>query len=240
MLGPQASQLSCPPVTQSPLHQTPPPASTAAGMPSLQHPAAPGMTPPQPTAPTQPSTPVSSSGQTPTPTPGSVPSANQSQSTPTVQATAQAQVTPQPPTPVQPPSVATPQSSQQQPTPVHAQPPGTPVSLSASHTGTFPGKKLCHDAVTASGCPLARVLCLTRLSFPLFSQKLHLTEFDLGSTSNSSETRQAPGPWRVSVISGRSPGCWCLSLSPLEMFVLAMLWHCCLSAVSPAWTPFLL
>lgn len=128
MLGPQASQLPCPPVTQSPLHQTPPPASTAAGMPSLQHPTAPGMTPPQPAAPTQPSTPASSSGQTPTPTPGSVPSASQTQSTPTVQAAAQAQVTPQPQTPVQPPSVATPQSSQQQPTPVHAQPPGTPVS----------------------------------------------------------------------------------------------------------------
>uniref|UniRef100_A0A8C9K3X3 histone acetyltransferase n=1 Tax=Panthera tigris altaica TaxID=74533 RepID=A0A8C9K3X3_PANTA len=132
MLGPQASQLPCPPVTQSPLHQTPPPASTAAGMPSLQHPSAPGMTPPQPAAPTQPSTPVSSSGQTPTPTPGSVPSASQTQSTPTVQAAAQAQVTPQPQTPVQPPSVATPQSSQQQPTPVHAQPPGTPLSQAAA------------------------------------------------------------------------------------------------------------
>jgi len=131
MLGPQASQLPCPPVTQPPLHQTPPPASTAAGMPSLQHPAAPGVTPPQPAAPTQPSTPASSSGQTPTPTPGSVPSASQTQSTPTVQAAAQAQVTPQPQTPVQPPSVATPQSSQQQPTPVHTQPPGTPVSPSA-------------------------------------------------------------------------------------------------------------
>uniref|UniRef100_A0A452T4C7 histone acetyltransferase n=1 Tax=Ursus maritimus TaxID=29073 RepID=A0A452T4C7_URSMA len=132
MLGPQASQLPCPPVTQSPLHQTPPPASTAAGMPSLQHPTAPGMTPPQPAAPTQPSTPASSSGQTPTPTPGSVPSASQTQSTPTVQAAAQAQVTPQPQTPVQPPSVATPQSSQQQPTPVHAQPPGTPLSQAAA------------------------------------------------------------------------------------------------------------
>ncbi|XP_037363535.1 CREB-binding protein-like [Talpa occidentalis] len=132
MLGPPASQLPCPPVTQSPLHPTPPPASTAAGMPSLQHPAAPGMTPPQPAAPTQPSTPVSSSGQTPTPTPGSVPSASQTQSTPTVQAAAQAQVTPQPQTPVPPPSVATPQSSQQQPTPVHAQPPGTPLSQAAA------------------------------------------------------------------------------------------------------------
>lgn len=129
MLGPQASQLTCPPVTQSPLHQTPPPAPTSAGLPALQHPTAPGMTPPQPAAPTQPSTPVSSSGQTPTPTPGSVPSASQTQSTPTVQAAAPAQVTPQPQTPVQPPSVATPQSSQQQPTPVHTQPPGTPVSL---------------------------------------------------------------------------------------------------------------
>lgn len=130
MLGPQTSQLPCPPVTQSPLHQTPPPASTAAGMPSLQHPTAPGMTPPQPAAPTQPSTPVSSSGQTPTPTPGSVPSASQAQSTPTVQAAAQ--VTAQPQTPVQPPSVATPQSSQQQPTSVHAQPPGTPLSQAAA------------------------------------------------------------------------------------------------------------
>ncbi|KAK2097442.1 hypothetical protein P7K49_022893 [Saguinus oedipus] len=132
MLGPQASQLPCPPVTQSPLHPTPPPASTAAGMPSLQHPTPPGMTPPQPAAPTQPSTPVSSSGQTPTPTPGSVPSATQTQSTPTVQTAAQSQVTPQPQTPVQPPSVATPQSSQQQPTPVHAQPPGTPLSQAAA------------------------------------------------------------------------------------------------------------
>ncbi|XP_036266107.1 CREB-binding protein isoform X2 [Pipistrellus kuhlii] len=127
MLG---SQLPCPPVTQSPLHQTPPPASTAAGMPSLQHPTAPVMTPPQPAAPTQPSTPVSSSGQTPTPTPGSVPSASQAQSTPTVQTAAQ--VTPQPQTPVQPPSVTTPQSSQQQPTPVHTQPPGTPLSQAAA------------------------------------------------------------------------------------------------------------
>ncbi|CAO2641976.1 Histone lysine acetyltransferase CREBBP [Lemmus lemmus] len=131
MLAPQASQLPCPPVTQSPLHPTPPPASTAAGMPSLQHPTPPGMTPPQPAAPTQPSTPVSS-GQTPTPTPGSVPSAAQTQSTPTVQAAAQAQVTPPPQTPVQPPSVATPQSSQQQPTPVHTQPPGTPLSQAAA------------------------------------------------------------------------------------------------------------
>ncbi|EHB03127.1 CREB-binding protein [Heterocephalus glaber] len=131
MLGPQASQLPCPTVTQSPLHPTPPPSSTAAGMPSLQHPTPPGMTPPQPAAPTQPSTPVSSSGQTPTPTPGSVPSATQAQSTPTVQAAAQ--VTPQPQTPVQPPSVATPQSSQQQqPTPVHTQPPGTPLSQAAA------------------------------------------------------------------------------------------------------------
>lgn len=134
MLGPQNNQLSCPPVTQSPLHPTPPPASVAAGLPSLQHPPPPGMTPPQPAAPAQPSTPVSSSGQTPTPTPGSVPSAAQTQSTPTVQAAAQAQVTPQPQTPVQPSSVATPQSSQQQPTPVHAQPPGTPVSLHVSVT----------------------------------------------------------------------------------------------------------
>ncbi|XP_023604571.1 CREB-binding protein-like isoform X2 [Myotis lucifugus] len=69
MLG---SQLPCPPVTQSPLHQTPPPASTAPGLPPLQHPTAPVMTPPPPAAPTQPSTPVSSSGQTPTPTPGSI------------------------------------------------------------------------------------------------------------------------------------------------------------------------
>lgn len=154
MLGPQTSQLPCPPVTQSPLHQTPPPASTAAGMPSLQHPTAPGMTPPQPAAPTQPSTPVSSSGQTPTPTPGSVPSASQAQSTPTVQAAAQ--VTTQPQTPVQPPSVATPQSSQQQPTPVHAQPPGTPVSLSVcclwSETlrRELCHKNFCHEVAAVS------------------------------------------------------------------------------------------
>lgn len=164
MLGPQASQLPCPPVTQSPLHQTPPPASTAAGMPSLQHPSAPGMTPPQPAAPTQPSTPVSSSGQTPTPTPGSVPSASQTQSTPTVQAAAQAQVTPQPQTPVQPPSVATPQSSQQQPTPVHAQPPGTPVSLAVclwveTHNGELLHKKRCREVATAFRCSPRKYLC---------------------------------------------------------------------------------
>lgn len=129
MLGPQGGQL-CPPVTQPPLHQTTPPVSTAAGMPPIQHQTPTGMTPPQPAAPTQPSTPVSSSGQTPTPTPGSVPNATQTQSTPTGQTAAQAQVTPQPQTPVQPQSVPTPQPSQQQPTSVQAQPPGTPVSIS--------------------------------------------------------------------------------------------------------------
>uniref|UniRef100_A0A803Y5Q4 histone acetyltransferase n=1 Tax=Meleagris gallopavo TaxID=9103 RepID=A0A803Y5Q4_MELGA len=129
MLGPQSGQL-CPPVTQPPLHQTTPPVSTAAGMPPIQHQTPTGMTPPQPAAPTQPSTPVSSSGQTPTPTPGSVPNATQTQSTPTGQTAAQAQVTPQPQTPVQPQSVPTPQPSQQQPTSVQAQPPGTPVSIS--------------------------------------------------------------------------------------------------------------
>uniref|UniRef100_A0A8C4V114 histone acetyltransferase n=1 Tax=Falco tinnunculus TaxID=100819 RepID=A0A8C4V114_FALTI len=128
MLGPQSGQLPCPPVTQPPLHQTTPPVSTAAGMPPIQHQTPTGMTPPQPAAPTQPSTPVSSSGQTPTPTPGSVPNATQTQSTPTGQTAAQAQVTPQPQTPVQPQSVPTPQPSQQQPTSVQAQPPGTPVS----------------------------------------------------------------------------------------------------------------
>ncbi|OPJ87691.1 CREB-binding protein isoform A [Patagioenas fasciata monilis] len=127
MLGPQSGQLPCPPVTQPPLHQTTPPVSTAAGMPPIQHQTPTGMTPPQPAAPTQPSTPVSSSGQTPTPTPGSVPNATQTQSTPTGQTAAQAQVTPQPQTPVQPQSVPTPQPSQQQPTSVQAQPPGTPV-----------------------------------------------------------------------------------------------------------------
>ncbi|XP_043844349.1 CREB-binding protein isoform X3 [Dromiciops gliroides] len=132
ILGPQGGQLPCPPVTQSPLHQTPPPVSTTAGMPPMQHQTPPGMTPPQPAAPTQPSTPVSSSGQTPTPTPGSIPNATQTQSTPTVQAAAQVQVTPQPQTPVQPQSVPTPQPSQQQPTSVHAQPPGTPLSQAAA------------------------------------------------------------------------------------------------------------
>uniref|UniRef100_A0A8C3RKY9 histone acetyltransferase n=1 Tax=Chelydra serpentina TaxID=8475 RepID=A0A8C3RKY9_CHESE len=130
MLGPQSGQISCPPATQPPLHQTAPPVSNAAGKPPIQHQTPPGMTPPQPAAPTQPSTPVSSSGQTPTPTPGSVPNATQTQSTPTGQTAAQAQVTPQPQTPVQPQSVPTPQPSQQQPTSVQAQPPGTPVSIS--------------------------------------------------------------------------------------------------------------
>ncbi|XP_074455404.1 CREB-binding protein isoform X5 [Larus michahellis] len=132
MLGPQSGQLPCPPVTQPPLHQTTPPVSTAAGMPPIQHQTPTGMTPPQPAAPTQPSTPVSSSGQTPTPTPGSVPNATQTQSTPTGQTAAQAQVTPQPQTPVQPQSVPTPQPSQQQPTSVQAQPPGTPLSQAAA------------------------------------------------------------------------------------------------------------
>uniref|UniRef100_A0A7M4E4C7 histone acetyltransferase n=1 Tax=Crocodylus porosus TaxID=8502 RepID=A0A7M4E4C7_CROPO len=133
MLGPQSGTLSCPPVTQPPLHQTVPPVSTAAGMPPIQHQTPTGITPPQPAAPTQPSTPVSSSGQTPTPTPGSVPNATQTQSTPTGQTAAQAQVTPQPQTPVQPPSVPTPQPSQQQPMSVQAQqPPGTPLSQAAA------------------------------------------------------------------------------------------------------------
>lgn len=149
MLGPQASQLPCPPVTQSPLHQTPPPAPATVAMPALQHPPAPGMTPPQPAAPTQPSTPVSSSGQTPTPTPGSVPSASQTQSTPTVQAAAQ--VTPQPQTPARPPSVATPQASQQ-PTPVHVQPPGTPVRLAGNSQ-----EECCQEAAAAS--PAIPKLC---------------------------------------------------------------------------------
>ncbi|CAM5143814.1 unnamed protein product [Eretmochelys imbricata] len=132
MLGPQSGQISCPPVTQPPLHQTAPPVSNAAGKPPIQHQTPPGMTPPQPAAPTQPSTPVSSSGQTPTPTPGSVPNATQTQSTPTGQTAAQAQVTPQPQTPIQPQSVPTPQPSQQQPTSVQAQPPGTPLSQAAA------------------------------------------------------------------------------------------------------------
>uniref|UniRef100_A0A669PIS7 histone acetyltransferase n=1 Tax=Phasianus colchicus TaxID=9054 RepID=A0A669PIS7_PHACC len=147
MLGPQSGQL-CPPVTQPPLHQTTPPVSTAAGMPPIQHQTPTGMTPPQPAAPTQPSTPVSSSGQTPTPTPGSVPNATQTQSTPTGQTAAQAQVTPQPQTPVQPQSVPTPQPSQQQPTSVQAQPPGTPVSIS------YLRFLLC------SGVPLKSSLCI--------------------------------------------------------------------------------
>ncbi|XP_073218873.1 CREB-binding protein isoform X1 [Lepidochelys kempii] len=132
MLGPQSGQISCPPATQPPLHQTAPPVSNAAGKPPIQHQTPPGMTPPQPAAPTQPSTPVSSSGQTPTPTPGSVPNATQTQSTPTGQTAAQAQVTPQPQTPIQPQSVPTPQPSQQQPTSVQAQPPGTPLSQAAA------------------------------------------------------------------------------------------------------------
>ncbi|XP_043349136.1 CREB-binding protein isoform X5 [Dermochelys coriacea] len=132
MLGPQSGQIPCPPATQPPLHQTAPPVSNAAGKPPIQHQTPPGMTPSQPAAPTQPSTPVSSSGQTPTPTPGSVPNATQTQSTPTGQTAAQAQVTPQPQTPIQPQSVPTPQPSQQQPTSVQAQPPGTPLSQAAA------------------------------------------------------------------------------------------------------------
>nr|XP_033818435.1 CREB-binding protein isoform X3 [Geotrypetes seraphini] len=132
MLGPQSGQLPRPPVSQSPLHQTPTSASSAAVIPPIQLPIPPGKTPPQPAAPAQPSTPVSSSAQTPAPTPGSVPNATQTQSTPTIQAAVQAQVIPQPQTPVQTQSVPTPQSSQQQPTSVQTLPPGTPLSQAAA------------------------------------------------------------------------------------------------------------
>ncbi|XP_054851463.1 CREB-binding protein isoform X2 [Eublepharis macularius] len=127
ILGPQNGQLSCPPVTQPPLHQPVPP---LASVPSVQHQTPPGMTPPQPAVPVQPATPVSTSGQAPTPVAGSVPNATQMQSTPSGQAVAQTQVTPQPQTPVQPPSVPTPQPSQQQPTSTQA--PGTPLSQAAA------------------------------------------------------------------------------------------------------------
>ncbi|XP_048348809.1 CREB-binding protein isoform X2 [Sphaerodactylus townsendi] len=122
ILGPQSSQLSCPPVTQPPLHQPVPP---LASVPSVQH-----QTPPQPAVPAQPATPVSASGQAPTPVAGSVPNATQMQSTPSGQAATQAQVTPQPQTPVQPPSVPTPQPPPQQPASIQA--PGTPLSQPAA------------------------------------------------------------------------------------------------------------
>ncbi|KAM4631752.1 CREB-binding protein [Discoglossus pictus] len=131
ILGPQTGQLPRPAVSQSPLHQTPPSVTAAAGMPPVQHPNPTGMTPPQPAAPAQPSTPLPPAGQTPAPTPGSVPNAMQTQSTPTVQAAAQAQLTPQPPTPVPSQSVPTPQPAQLQPTSVHAPAPGTPLSQAA-------------------------------------------------------------------------------------------------------------
>ncbi|XP_063791095.1 CREB-binding protein isoform X2 [Pseudophryne corroboree] len=134
LLGPQTSQLPRPALSQSPLHQNPPPSVTAsaAGMPPVQHPTPAGMTPPQPAAPAQPSTPLPPVGQTPAPTPGSVPNSMQTQSTPTVQAAAQAQLTPQPPTPVPSQSVPTPQPSQIQPASVHAAAPGTPLSQAAA------------------------------------------------------------------------------------------------------------
>ncbi|KAF7242948.1 CREB-binding protein [Varanus komodoensis] len=133
LLGPQTSQLSCPPVTQPALHQPAPPLSTPAGMPPVQHQTPPGVTPPQPAVPAQPSTPVSSSGQVPAPAAGTVPNAGmQMQSTPLGQvAVAQAHITPQQPqTPGQPPSVPTPQPAQQQP--MSAQAPGTPLSQAAA------------------------------------------------------------------------------------------------------------
>nr|XP_056722144.1 CREB-binding protein [Euleptes europaea] len=122
ILGPQSSQLSCPPVTQPPLHQPVPP---MASVPSVQH-----QTPPQPAVPAQPATPVSASGQAPTPVAGSVPNAMQTQSTPSGQAAAQNQATPRPQTPVQPPSVPTPQPPPHQP--ASAQAPATPLSQAAA------------------------------------------------------------------------------------------------------------
>ncbi|XP_066496468.1 CREB-binding protein isoform X2 [Tiliqua scincoides] len=130
ILGPQASQLSCPPVTQPPLHQAAPPLPAAAGMPPTQHQTPPGRTPPQPPVPAQPPTPVSASGQTPAPATGSALSTAQMQNTPTGQTAAQPQVTPQPQTPAQPPSVPTPQPSQQSAASAHA--PGTPLSQAAA------------------------------------------------------------------------------------------------------------
>ncbi|XP_078519251.1 CREB-binding protein [Lissotriton helveticus] len=131
VMGPQSGQMPRPALSQSPLHQTPPPVATASGMQPIQHQSSSGMTPPQPAAPTQPSTPINSSGQTPTPTPGSVPTSTQTPSTPTVQTAAQ--VTPQPLTPVQVQSVSTPQSvQQQQPPSVQTPPPGTPLSQAAT------------------------------------------------------------------------------------------------------------
>ncbi|XP_077305392.1 CREB-binding protein isoform X1 [Lithobates pipiens] len=141
LLGPQTSQLPRPALSQSPLHQTPPPVNASpTGMPPVQHPtqhptqhqAPSGMTPPQPAAPAQPSTPLPPAGQTPAPTPGSVPNAMQAQSTPTVQAAAQSQLTPQPPTPVTSQSVPTPQPAPLQPSSVHAVAPGTPLSQPAA------------------------------------------------------------------------------------------------------------
>ncbi|XP_025032115.1 CREB-binding protein-like [Python bivittatus] len=134
ILGSQNSQLSCPPVSQSPLHQAAPPLSTMAGVPPLPHQTPPGLTPPQPVVPAQPSTPASSSGQAPTPAAGSVPNAMQMQSTPSGQMAAPAQVTPQPQTPVHPPSVPTPQPLQPQPPPMATQAPGTPLSQAAAST----------------------------------------------------------------------------------------------------------
>ncbi|PIO23829.1 hypothetical protein AB205_0221260 [Aquarana catesbeiana] len=141
LLGPQTSQLPRPALSQSPLHQTPPPVNASpTGMPPVQHPtqhptqhqAPSGMTPPQPAAPAQPSTPLPPAGQTPAPTPGSVPNSMQAQSTPTVQAAAQSQLTPQPPTPVTSQSVPTPQPAPLQPSSVHAAAPGTPLSQPAA------------------------------------------------------------------------------------------------------------
>ncbi|XP_043945276.1 CREB-binding protein [Protopterus annectens] len=126
MLGSQGNQLSaCPPVSQQPLHQTPPPppVSAAGNVPSVQHQTPQGLTPPQ-SVPTQPSTPLSLSQAT-TPTPGSVSSTSQAQNTPPTQISAQ------PPTPVQIQPVSTPQS-QQQPSSVQAQPPTSPLSHSAA------------------------------------------------------------------------------------------------------------
>ncbi|XP_032086357.1 CREB-binding protein [Thamnophis elegans] len=134
LLGSQNNQLSCPPVSQSPLHQAAPPLSTVAGVPSLPHQTPPGLTPPQSVVSAQPSTPASSSGQAPTPAAGSVPNAMQMQSTPSGQLATPAQVTPQPQTPVHPPSVPTPQPLQPQPPPLSTQAPSTPLSQAAAST----------------------------------------------------------------------------------------------------------
>uniref|UniRef100_W5M4A1 histone acetyltransferase n=1 Tax=Lepisosteus oculatus TaxID=7918 RepID=W5M4A1_LEPOC len=124
-LGSLSTQLPCPPVTQSPLHQTPPPASTTAtGMQPLPHQAPQGLNPPQ----AQPSTPASSGGRasTPTPTPSVLPSAASAQSTPP--GPAPGQVPAQPHTPLQ--AQAEPTVQPQQPTSV--QPPTTPLSQAAA------------------------------------------------------------------------------------------------------------